>query len=97
MSLAVLGDEVIVPLEYIKFDRRVCAIAQCDLSRCAIDSEIKGTWVLLESSRLHFSILHQDGGGGRVEFSIGKGEVLALIRRQVIYCELIAINQVPTL
>ena len=45
MSLDVLGDDVIEPLEYIKFDRRVCPVAQCDLSGCAIDSEINGAWV----------------------------------------------------
>lgn len=97
MSLVVLGDDVIVPLENIKFNKRVSPVTQLDLSRCVIDSEIEGTWVHLEPSSLHFSVLHRDRGGGRVEFSECQREVLALTRSKVFYCEFIAINQVSIL
>lgn len=79
MSLVVLGDDVIVPLENIKFNKRVCPVTQPDLSGCVIDSEIYGAWVQLEPSSLHFSVLHAGRGGSQVEFSKGQGEVLALI------------------
>jgi hypothetical protein len=79
VCLVVLGDDVIVPLENIKFNKRVRPVTQLDLSRSVIDSEIKGAWVQLEPSSLHFSILHLGLGGSQVEFSKGQGEVLALI------------------